>query len=59
MTRLTKWNGKKWILPQGRTADGESYWRIIADRLAEFENLNMEPKEIKELIERIDNEDKA
>lgn len=36
--RLTKWNGTKWILPQGRTADGQSYWRIIADRLAEYEN---------------------
>ena len=24
MARLTKWNGKKWILPQGRTSDGES-----------------------------------
>ena len=36
--RLTKWNGNRWILPQGRTSDGESYWRIIADRLAEYEN---------------------
>jgi len=36
--RLTKWNGKRYILPQGKTSDGESYWRIIADRLAEYEN---------------------
>lgn len=36
--RLTRWNGNRWILPQGRTSDGESYWRIIADRLAEYEN---------------------
>lgn len=38
MERLTKWNGKAWVLPQGRTSDGQSYWRIIADRLAEYEN---------------------
>lgn len=36
--RLTKWNGTKWILPQGRTSAGESYWRIIAETLAEYEN---------------------
>ena len=39
MSRLTKWNGKKWVLPQGRTSDGESYWRIIAEKLAEYENV--------------------
>lgn len=38
MERLTKWNGSKYILPQGRTPDGQSWWRIIADRLAEYEN---------------------
>lgn len=38
MERLTKWNGKDWILPQGRTADGRSYWRLIADKLAYYEN---------------------
>ena len=49
MSRLTKWNGKKWILPQGRTSDGESYWRIIADRLAEYENIG-EPDELTAVI---------
>ena len=44
--RLTKWNGKKWVLPQGRTADGESYFRIIAERLAAYENTGMTPEEI-------------
>ena len=39
MDRLTKWNGEKYILPQGRTSDGKSYWRIIAEKLAEYENL--------------------
>ena len=43
MERLTKWNGKKWVLPQGRTSDGESYWRIIAERLAEYENASERP----------------
>ena len=38
MERLTRWNGKKWVLPQGRTSDGESYWRLIAERLAAYEN---------------------
>ena len=44
--RLTKWNGKKWVLPQGRTSDGESYFRIIAERLAEYENTGLTPDEI-------------
>lgn len=48
--RLTKWNGKKWVLPQGRTADGESNWRIIAERLAAYENTGLEPDEILILI---------
>ena len=39
MPRLTKWNGKKWVLPQGM-------WREIADRLAAYENTGMEPEEI-------------
>ena len=46
MDRLTSWNGKKYVLPQGRTADGQSYWRIIAERLAEYENTGMTPAEI-------------
>lgn len=45
MARLTKWNGKKWILPQGM-------WREIADRLAAYENTGMEPEEIAALQAR-------
>lgn len=37
--RLTKWNGSKWILPQGS-------WREIAERLAAYENTGLEPEEI-------------
>ena len=51
MERLTTWNGKKWVLPQGRTSDGESYWRIIAERLAEYENTGLTPEEINKLME--------
>lgn len=47
--RLTKWNGSKWVLPQGRTSDGQSYWRIIADTLAAYENNGMTQDEIEEL----------
>lgn len=50
MERLTKWNGSKWVLPQGRTADGESYWRIIAEKLAAYENTGLSPEEVQELI---------
>ena len=46
MDRLTKWNGKKWVLPQGRTSEGESYFRIIAERLAAYENTGYEPWEL-------------
>lgn len=52
MERLTKWNGQKWVLPQGRTSDGHSYWRIIAERLAEYENTGLTPEEIVSLKER-------
>ena len=47
--RLTEWNGKKWVLPQGRTHEGESYWRIIAERLAAYENTGLEPETIMSL----------
>ena len=49
MKRLTWWNGSKWILPQGRTSDGESNWRKIAERLAAYENTGLEPEEIEEM----------
>ena len=44
--RLTTWNGKKWTLPQGRTSDGESYWRLIAERLAAYENTGLTPEQV-------------
>lgn len=47
--RLTKWNGSKWVLPQGLTSNGESYWRLIAERLASYENTGLEPDEILKL----------
>jgi len=51
MERLTRWNGNKWLLPQGRTSDGQSYWRLIAERLAEYENTGLSPEEIERLKE--------
>lgn len=54
MERLTRWNGDRYILPQGKTEDGESYWRIIADRLAEYENTGLTPEEIMEMKRRED-----
>ena len=44
MDRLTRWNGKKYVLPQGRGA-----WREIAERLAAYENTGLEPEEIEAL----------
>lgn len=41
MERLTHWNGKKYILPQGR-----GVWREIAERLAAYENTGLEPEKI-------------
>lgn len=52
MERLTTWNGKKYVLPQGRTSDGQSYWRIIAERLAAYENTGLDPEEIEMLKEK-------
>ena len=49
MERLTRWNGSKWVLPQGRTEDGESFWRLIAERLAAYENTGLSPEEIEDL----------
>lgn len=39
MDRITKWNGSKYILPQGR-------WRDIADRLGAYEDTGYEPEDI-------------
>lgn len=44
MDRLTHWNGKKYILPQGK-----GVWRNIAERLAAYENTGLEPEEIEQL----------
>lgn len=42
MNRLTRWNGKKYVLPQGM-------WREIAERLAAYENTGLEPEQVAEL----------
>lgn len=44
--RLTKWNGKKYVLPQGH-----GMWRLIAETLAAYENLGS-AEEIKAKLER-------
>ncbi len=49
MKRLTTWNGKKWTLPQGKTSDGQSYWRIIAECLAAYENTGLTPEAIESM----------
>lgn len=41
MDRMTRWNGTKYVLPQGR-----GVWREIAERLAAYENTGLEPEEI-------------
>ena len=56
MERLTTWNGKKYVLPQGRTSAGESYWRIIAERLAAYENTGLTPEEIEAMKEDCSND---
>ena len=49
MKRLTRWKKGKWLLPQGRTSDGQSYWIIITDRLAEYEYSGLTPEEVMQL----------
>ena len=60
MERLTRWNGKQYTLPQGKTSDGKSYWRMIADKLAEHENNDASVKELRygftDLMMPIDNQ---
>ena len=51
MGRLTRWNGVKYLLPQGRTSDGQSYWRLIADKLGAYEDTGIEPEEILKMKE--------
>ena len=46
MDRLTTWNGKKWVLPQGY-----GMFRKIAERLAAYENIGLEPEEISQTLE--------
>ena len=40
-------------LPQGRTNDGGSYWRVVADTLAEYENIGT-IKEIKAKLDELE-----
>ena len=47
MKRLTRWNGKKYVLPS--TSNGPGVWREIAERLAAYENTGLEPEEIEAL----------
>jgi hypothetical protein len=49
MNRITRWNGKKWVLPQGA-------WREIAERLAAYENTGLEPEQIENLKTARDND---
>ena len=48
MERLTRWNGEKYILPQGRTSDGQSNWRLIAERLGAYEDTGYTSEELTE-----------
>lgn len=54
--RLTRWNGKKWVLPS--TANGPGVWREITERLAAYENTGLEPEEIEALKTQSKEEDK-
>lgn len=49
--RLTIWNGRRWILKQGKASDGGSYWRMTTDKLAAYENTGLEPDEVARVIE--------
>ena len=51
--RMTTWNGKKYVLPQGPGS-----FRAIAERLAAYENTGLEPEEISELLGTRKNETK-
>ena len=47
MERLTRWNGQKYVLPQGCGS-----FRRIAERLAAYENTGLEPDEITRINEQ-------
>lgn len=49
MNRLTRWNGSKWVLPQGQ-------WREITERLAAYENTGLEPEKIETRLTGEDND---
>lgn len=46
MERLTHWNGKKYVLTHGQ---GFGQTRVFTDKLAEYENTQLEPEEVEEL----------
>lgn len=48
MKRLTKWNGSKYVLVNGM---GYGQTRMFTDRLAAYENTELEPYEIELMIE--------
>ena len=52
MDRITHWNKKlhQWGLPQGPGS-----FRTIAERLAEYENIGLEPAAIKTILSAISN----
>lgn len=47
MERLTKWNGKKYVLVNGQ---GYGQTRIFTDKLAAYENTGYEPEQIKVIL---------
>lgn len=46
MERLTKWNGKKYVIPNGTAYGG---FREIVERLAAYENTGLTPEDIEAL----------
>ena len=52
--RITKWNGNKYVLPQGK-----GYFREIAEKLAAYENTGLEPEDINKLLKGEENSAKS
>ena len=48
MSRLTRWNGKKWVLP---AANQPGTWRSIADKLAQYEDVDQDPVALQKKLE--------